>query len=181
MEKEEKKLEYQIKQLAKQGQTQACKALAKQLINVRNQKTKTIAANSRIGSVGGQVKAMGANIAVAGAVAQSSQAMKTVNALMPAEKMSTTLKNFEQEMMKMDMKDEMLDDALESVLGESDDEEETNALVSGVLDEIGIEVSEKLSKVKVPSGSVAGGSKSKVSDDFDIDKFLSEKNAALKM
>lgn len=56
LDKEEKKLEAQIKQLAKQGQKQACAMLAKQLVAIRKQKTRNISANSRIGAIGSQAK-----------------------------------------------------------------------------------------------------------------------------
>ena len=56
LEREEKKLEAEIKKLAKQGQTKACQMLAKQLIQIRNQKTRATAANYRIGAVGSQAK-----------------------------------------------------------------------------------------------------------------------------
>lgn len=58
LEKEEKKLETEIKKLAKQGQTKACQTLAKQLIQIRNQKTRATAANYRIGAVGAQAKVL---------------------------------------------------------------------------------------------------------------------------
>ena len=48
LEREEKKLEMEIKKAAKQGNKQAATVLAKQLINVRKQKTRTYAATSRV-------------------------------------------------------------------------------------------------------------------------------------
>lgn len=71
LEREEKKLEIQIKQLAKQGQTQACKMLAKQLVQIRQQKTRNMMANTKIGAIGSQTKMMGANDVLAQALASS--------------------------------------------------------------------------------------------------------------
>lgn len=49
LEKEEKKLESEIKRLAKSpGNKDAVALLAKQLVNIRKQKTRTYAANSRV-------------------------------------------------------------------------------------------------------------------------------------
>ena len=48
LEREEKKLEMEIKKAAKLGNKQAATVLAKQLINVRKQKTRTYAATSRV-------------------------------------------------------------------------------------------------------------------------------------
>ena len=47
----------------------------------------------------------------------------------------------------MDMAGELMDDTLDSVLAGSDEEEETEAVVGQVLDEIGIDISSKLASV----------------------------------
>ena len=50
LEKDEKKLEMEIKKLAKSpGNKEAVTLLAKQLVQIRKQKTRTYAANSRVG------------------------------------------------------------------------------------------------------------------------------------
>jgi len=49
--------------------------------------------------------------------------------------------------MKMEMTDEMINDTLDDMLNESGDEEESNAVVNKVLDEIGIEISGKMSSI----------------------------------
>lgn len=71
LEREEKKLEQQIKQLAKQGQTQSCKMLAKHLVEIRKQKNRNMLANTKIGAIGTQTKMMGANEALANAISSS--------------------------------------------------------------------------------------------------------------
>jgi len=43
LEREEKKLEMEIKKMAKEGNKQGCAILAKQLIQLRKQKTRSIA------------------------------------------------------------------------------------------------------------------------------------------
>ena len=49
LEREEKKLEAEIKKAAKMGNKQAATVLAKQLINVRKQKTRTYNMSSKVG------------------------------------------------------------------------------------------------------------------------------------
>jgi hypothetical protein len=56
LERREKELEGEIKKLAKTNQIGACKVLAKQLVQIRDQKTKNIAMNAKITSVGHQAK-----------------------------------------------------------------------------------------------------------------------------
>ena len=50
LEREEKKLEAEIKKAAKMGNKQAATVLAKQLINVRKQKTRTYNMTSKVGA-----------------------------------------------------------------------------------------------------------------------------------
>ena len=51
MEREKKKLELEIKKAAKDGNKQACIILAKQLVQLRKQETRTLAASSKISGV----------------------------------------------------------------------------------------------------------------------------------
>ena len=49
----------------------------------------------------------------------------------------------------MDMKEEMMNDAIDDVMeGEEDDEEETNGILNQVLDEIGISLDQSVSPLK---------------------------------
>ena len=48
LEREEKKLEMEIKKAAKAGNKQACTVLAKQLVQLRKQKTRTYTATSQV-------------------------------------------------------------------------------------------------------------------------------------
>lgn len=74
---------------------------------MRKQKTRTIAANSKITSVGFQNKTMGANIALSGAMATTSQTMNQMNKIMQPEKIAGDMRAFQQANMKMEMTDEM--------------------------------------------------------------------------
>src|SRR5690606_27116372 len=96
------------------------------------------------------------------------QAMKVTNEQMQPEKIASILKQFEEENMKMDMKDEMseyslsilkpvfvqcefnqflpnlVEESLNGILDNSDDEAEQDQVVNQILDEIGIEVNQKV-------------------------------------
>merc|ERR1711953_1474183 len=111
-------LEAEIKKAAKMGNKDACKILAKQLVQLRNQKTRTYAAGAKMSSIQSQAKMMHTN-----------QKM--------AQSMAKTMQNFEKENMKMEMTEEMMNDAMESAFAESGDEEEADNIMNQVLDEIG--------------------------------------------
>lgn len=52
LEREEQKIQMEIKKAAKAGNKQACQVLAKQLVQLRKQKTRTYTAASQISAAG---------------------------------------------------------------------------------------------------------------------------------
>lgn len=165
---EEKKIEGEIKKAAAAGDKASCTLLAKQLIQLRKQKTRTYAANSKvsgecltscmnritksvsfhlqISSIGFQNKAMTSNMALTDAMATTSKTMGDMNKVMNPEAMGKNLREFQAANMKMEMTDEMINDTMDDILAESDDEAESNAIIGKVLDEIGIDISNKVSE-----------------------------------
>merc|ERR1711963_338300 len=145
LEREEKKLEAEIKKAAKMGNKQAATVLAKQLINVRKQKTRTYNMTSKVQAAVSTAKAMGANVKMSQAMAETSKTMTN--------------------------------DALDDMLNESGDEEEGDAIVNQVLDEIGIEISGKLneapSAAKGTLGAETISKKNKEADD-EIERMLAQ-------
>ncbi|CAM1295723.1 CHMP2B (predicted) [Pycnogonum litorale] len=176
LERQEKQLEMEIKKAAKLGNKQACTVLAKQLIQVRKQRTRNHAANSKVQSIGAQTKAMASNVKLAGAMATTTKTMGAVNKQMNPEKVMKTMQDFEKANTKMKMTEEMMDDTLNDMLSESGDEEEQDLIMNQVLDEIGIEVAGKMAEApSAHKSSLGESSKSKLTDE-DIERQL----AALK-
>lgn len=97
----------EIKKSAKEGNKDACTLLAKQLVQLRKQKNRTFAANSKISSVGFQNKNIGANIALTGAMATTTKTMVNMNKVMKPESIAGDMRAFQQANMKMEMTDEM--------------------------------------------------------------------------
>lgn len=168
LEKKEKELEIQIKQLARAGQNEACKVLAKQLVQLRKQKTKNIGASTTVSAVSSknqQARSMQTMGKVMGTTAQT---MKEVNAQMPVQKMAKDMQEFGRQQAMMDMKGEVIDETLDSML--EVDEGEEDRVIDQVLDEIGIEMKDKLSKV--PRVRDELGTKKTELSDSDLDKML---------
>lgn len=147
LEEEEKKLEQEIKRNAQAGNNDVCKILAKQLIEVRKQKSRTFVANSKITSIGFQNKNIGANIVLTNAMSTTSKTVSEMNKIIRPETIGNTVREFQQANMRMEMTEEMINDTLDDMLTESGDEEESNAVVDKVLDEIGIEISGKMATI----------------------------------
>ncbi|KAG5869310.1 hypothetical protein JTB14_029055 [Gonioctena quinquepunctata] len=175
LEREEHKLELEIKKLAKEGNTEGCKLLAKQLVQLRKQKQRTFVANSKVQGIAFQNKAMGANVKLAEAMGTAGKTMSDMNKIMKPEQIAATINAFSRENMKMEMTDEMINDTLDDMLTESGDEEESDNIISKVLDEIGIEISGVVADAPVPeSGRIGERSKAKGISDDEIEAQLAK-------
>lgn len=64
--------------------------------------------------------------------------MKSMNRTMNLPAMEKIMMEFEKESEIMDMKEEMMGDAIDDVMEEEEDDEESDLIVNQVLDEIGI-------------------------------------------
>ena len=147
LEREEKKLEMEIKKAVKAGNKPAAGVLAKQLVQMRKQKTRTFVVQSQIRGANSQSKIMGANVKLAETMGQTSKVMGQMNKMMDPQKVAKNMHDFEVANAKMEMSEEVMNEALDDILGESGDEEEENAIVNQVLDEIGIEITNKVSQI----------------------------------
>nr|CAH7753714.1 unnamed protein product [Callosobruchus chinensis] len=101
--------------------------------------------------------------------------MADMNRIMKPEQIAATVNAFSRENMKMEMTDEMINDTLDDMLTESGDEEESDNIITQVLDEIGIEISGKMAGAPMPeSGKVGESSKSKGLTDDEIEAQLAK-------
>lgn len=170
LEKEEKQIEAEIKKMAKSGNREACRILAKQLVQLRKQRNRTYAASSKLTSMSTQTKVMNSQMKMAGAMSSTAKTMQAVNKKMDPQKTLQTMQDFQKENMKMGMTEEMINDTLDEIFDESGDEEECEDIVTQVLDEIGIEISGKMVRApaagkSVPGAAAASSKKATISDD----------------
>ncbi|XP_047646898.1 charged multivesicular body protein 2a isoform X2 [Phacochoerus africanus] len=62
---------------------------------------------------------------------------------------------FERQAEIMDMKEEMMNDAIDDAMGDEEDEEESDAVVAQVLDELGLSLTDELSNLPSTGGSLS--------------------------
>jgi charged multivesicular body protein 2B len=217
LEREKKRLEIEIKKAAKEGNKsyfgiimpkliiicmagnkQACVILAKQLIQLRKQETRTVAASSRITGIKTHTQVMASNIKLGEAMKTTTQVilvfilnlfkikrkiidqiktMVTMNKMQDPMKTAKIMKDFEVQNMKMGMTDEMINETLDGVLEGSDDEAESDQIVNKVLDEIGIEISGKLINAPTPARGIASSAADDDVSDADIQNMLAKLKA----
>jgi hypothetical protein len=153
LERQEKQLTKELKQRAKltnNGKDPALAALAKQLVQTRKQREKIMTAKAQIGAVGMNATAMATQVAAAAAIGSVSAAMKTTNEAMNVKETTKILQEFQRENEKLEVKQEMMDDALMDAFDNEDVEEEAEQLTNQVLAELGVEMDSKMVGLDAP-------------------------------
>ena len=178
LERQEKAIEIEIKKAAKQGNKQLATQLAKQLIMIRKQKTRNVGVSSKVTAIGLQMNTMHSNVKMAESIGSATKVMGSMNKQMNVETMSNAMQQFEKESLKMNMADEMINETLDNLFDESGDEEEQDAIVNQVLDEIGIDFTKQLPSA--PQTTMKGAAKSKVTskEDKEIEDLLAQLKAS---
>ncbi|XP_077357859.1 charged multivesicular body protein 2a isoform X2 [Festucalex cinctus] len=161
LEQQEKKIIADIKKMAKQGQMDAVKIMAKDLVRSRRYVKKFIMMRANIQAVSLKIQTLKSNHSMAQAMKGVTKAMATMNRQLKLPQIQKIMMDFERQSEMMDMKEEMMSDAIDDVLGDEDDEDESDAIVSQVLDELGLNLSDELSSLPSTGGSlsVASGKK----------------------
>lgn len=151
LERQEKQLEAEIKAAAKKGDVNTAKTLAKNLIQLRKAKDRSRGAASKLSAFQSQATTMQATATMAKSMGAAAKTMGAMNAQIKPEEIAKIMGQFEQESMKMDMSQEIMDDTLDSLFDDPEMEGEQDAIMAQVLDEIGLDVAALL-----PNANTAG-------------------------
>jgi len=163
MEQQEKKLIADIKKMAKQGQMDAVKIMAKDLVRTRRYVKKFMLMKANIQAVSLKIQTLKSQNAMAQAMKGVTKAMMSMNRQMKLPEIQKIMQEFEKQSEIMDMKEEMMNDVIDDAMGDDDEEEESDAIVNQVLDELGLQLTDQLTAVPVAGGSIAApGAKGKV-------------------
>lgn len=141
---EEQRIINEIRKNASGGNKKAVDILAKQLVKIRNQKAQSLQASGQIQSLATQNTMMASNIKMANAMQSTAKTMSKMNKVMNPAHMSKITQQFTQEHTKLGIKEEMMSETMDAAFGQDGDSEEEDAIVSQVLDEIGISMNEKM-------------------------------------
>ncbi|XP_044736497.1 charged multivesicular body protein 2a [Chrysoperla carnea] len=163
MEQQEKKIIADIKKMAKDGQMDAVKIMAKDLVRTRKYVKKFMLMKANIQAVSLKIQTLRSQNAMATAMRGVTKAMASMNRQMNMPQIQRILQEFEKQSEIMDMKEEMMNDAIDDAMGEDDDEEETDTVVTQVLDELGLQLNDQLSGLPQAGGALTtGGAKTPV-------------------
>jgi len=177
MEQQEKKIIADIKKMAKQGQMDAVKIMAKDLVRTRRYVKKFMLMRANIQAVSLKIQTLKSQSAMANAMKGVTKAMGSMNKQMKLPEIQKIMMEFEKQSEIMDMKGEMMEDAIDDVMGDEDDEEESDAIVNQVLDELGLQLNDKIGDAPIGTGTLASTTAAKnktavaagATDDDDAD------------
>merc|ERR1719410_490285 len=147
--------------MAKQGQMDAVKIMAKDLVRTRRYVKKFMLMRANIQAVSLKIQTLKSQNAMAQAMKGVTKAMMNMNKQMKLPEIQKIMQEFEKQSEIMDMKEEMMSDVIDDALGDEDDEEESDAIVTQVLDELGLQLTDQITGLPVASGTVAATAKAK--------------------
>lgn len=169
MEQQEKKVIADIKKLAKEGQMDAVKIMAKDLVRTRRYIKKFMLMKANIQAVSLKIQTLRSQNTMAQAMKGVTRAMQNMNRQLNLPQIQKILQEFEKQSEIMDMKEEMMNDAIDDAMEDDLEEEESDAVVSQVLDELGLQLTDQLSGLnpadnslrsaagKTPVAAIGGG------------------------
>jgi charged multivesicular body protein 2A len=159
LERQEKKTIGEIKKLARDGQTDSARTMAKNLVRTRQQMKKLTQMKAELQSVSMRIQTLQSQQAVAEAMKGCTRAMIRMNKQVDVAGMQRMMMEFERQSEMLEMKDEMIEDAMDDMM-DVDEEAESEDIVNQVLDEIGISLSAQL--VDAPAQQATFGSTQRV-------------------
>ena len=165
LEKEEKRMVIDIKKFAKAGQHKTVKILAKDLVRTRQHIAKFIEMRSHLQGTGLKLQTVKSHQAMAEAMTNTAKALMKMNKAVDVPGITKMMAEFERENAKNELMQEILGDAIDGALEQEGDEEEEEAIVGQVLDEIGINFNEDVpdAPLGVP-GKASNEEESKVAE-----------------
>jgi len=152
MEQQEKKIIADIKKMAKDGQMDAVKVMAKDLVRSKRYVKKFIMMKTNITAVSLKIQTLKSQSAMSNAMKGVTKAMSKMNKQMNMPQMQKIMMEFQKQSEMMDMKSEMMEDVIDDAMEGSDDEEESEQIVKQVLDELGLQLNEELGSIQMGAG-----------------------------
>lgn len=184
LDRQEKQITLELKQRAKavnSSNDPTLKALAKQLVQVRQQRNKLQSTKAQIGAMGMHATVTASQIAAATAIGSVTETMKVANGAMDVKNTMKIMTEFQRENEKMNMKQEMMDDALTDAFDSEEVDEEAEQITNQVLAELGVEFDGKMVGLNAPQTKlqpVADNQLSKEEEDA-LDDILPDLKARL--
>merc|ERR1719154_742748 len=139
--------------MAKLGQMDAVKVMAKDLVRTRRYVKKFIMMKANIQAVSLKITTLKSQNAMANAMKGVTKAMTNMNRQLKLPQIQQIMQEFEKQTEMMNMKEEIMNDVMDDAM-EGEDEDESDAIVSQVLDELGLQMTEGLGGLPSTGGTL---------------------------
>merc|ERR1719427_2662063 len=130
--------------MAKDGQMDAVKVMARDLVRTKRYGKKFILMKANIQAVSLKITTLKSQDAMMQAMKGVTKAMRQMNKQMKLPQVQKIMMDFERQSEMLDMKTEMMEDVMDGAMEGEDDEEETDQIVRQVFDELGLQVTDDL-------------------------------------
>ncbi len=144
LEREKKKMLQEIKKMAAKGQTTGAKMLAKDIVRATNQMKKLEQFVGQLTAVSLRISSCSTLNELSGAMNNAAKAMTLVSNKLDTQKLAQLGKELSKENMKLDLKSDMMQEALDGIGESMGNEEEEEELYNQVLQEAGVKISEEM-------------------------------------
>ena len=146
LEREQKKLQNDIKKMAKQNQINAVRIMAKDLVRTKQYIEKFYTMRSQLQAVNLRLQTMKTSEQMTRAMKGVTKAMGKMNKKMNVQSIQKIMMEFERQNQQMEMTEEMMGDAMDDAFDDAETEEEQEKIVGQVLDELGISMGAELAE-----------------------------------
>lgn len=152
IQEREPDVQYQMKEYAQQGKISAVKLLAKELIRLRAAENKLLTVKIQLESTQHQIESLSSTAAMTEAMRTAVRAMYAMNKQVDAQALQRIMMEFDKQTEFMEMKQEIMNDTIDSAMQGEGDEAAEEEMINRVLDEVGIDLTQALDDSILPSG-----------------------------
>lgn len=143
LQAQEKKIITEIRQMARKGQTDAVKIMARDLVRVRNYVTKFHSMKAQMQAVSLRLTTLATSAQMSEAMKGCTRAMVSMNRQINLPAMRRIMMEFEKQSEIMTLKEEVMNECIDDAMDEDGTEAtETEGIVAQIMDELGIEIDE---------------------------------------
>jgi len=155
MERQEKKLIADIKTMAKKGQDKSVKIMAKDLVRNRKHQEKFLGMTAQLRAISLQMTEVASTAAMAESMHKVTKSMSIMSRQIQLPALQKIMMEFSKQSEMMEMKQEILTDTIDDAMEDEDTEEQEEAIVGQVLDEIGIQMGDNFAAAPTTQKEVA--------------------------
>ncbi|VVC35417.1 Snf7 family [Cinara cedri] len=163
MKQQEKKIIMDIKKMAKDGKMESVKIMARDLVRTRHYQKKFMMMKANVQAVSLKIQILKSQNEMGQAMKGVTKVIHNMNRQLNLPQIQRILQDFEKQSEIMDMKEEVLNDAIDDAMEDEGDEGETDQIVIQVLDELGLQLTDQLSGLPSVSGSISLAATDKMS------------------